>query len=150
MSLSDLKIPQVDIEVPGGMIAVRGLSLNDIVILVTRNGEVFKSLFQDFLNGTDGNPLLTGKNILSDLASKKPHLFGEIIALSAGEFNTQAIENASRLTLDVQLRVLEEVGKLTFREEGSIKKVIETVSRIMGSLTTSVNQLSNSMIGSTE
>lgn len=150
MGLKELKFPEATIKTPGGDITVRGLSLRDITELVRRHKAAFEGLFNDVTSGkADLDSLTNGDTLIAMLAQTAPELAAEVIAAGAGDGgDLEAIEVAKSLPFPTQVELLEQIGLLTFAMEGGLKKVVETVTRVMQSSTNALESVSASKAGS--
>lgn len=129
MTLANLSTVTKVVKAPGGEFSVRGLSLSDILVLVSAHRKAMSELFETFANsGSDAN-LENTQKLAGSVISSAPALAAEIIALAADE--PTEIENAKRLPFPAQLEALEIIGELTFATVGSPKKVVEIVIRAM-------------------
>jgi hypothetical protein len=127
--LKGLVIPTTTIKVPGGEIAVRGLSFNDLSVLVQGYGPALKGLFEKLTgSGLEDVSLDDAGKFAMALLETVPEAAACIIALGAGEPDDVAV--AATLPFPVQLEALEAVAVLTFNTEGGAKKVVETVIRL--------------------
>lgn len=147
MSLKEWSIPTTSFDLPGGGdIAVRGLSVEQVVALVREDRDTLTSAFEAFTARDDiaaaakamaeGEPApeidedIAVGDVASGLLETAPRLVAKIIAWAAGEHD--AVEQAARLPFPLQLDILIEVGRLTF-ETTSPKKFMETVITLLGS-----------------
>lgn len=148
MGLKELKFPEATVKTPGGDITVRGLSLRDFIFLVSRHRAQFEELFAKVMApGFDPNK--EADAILQSLAASAPLLIAEVIAVGAGESgDAEAIVVASKIPFPVQVDALEKIGLLTFESEGGLKKVVETVVRIIQSSSNQLEGLNALKIGS--
>lgn len=106
---------------------VRGLSLNDVAVLLREHFpdlDALVEMFQDFENVTRDqlNPL-----ILS-LVSQAPGFVANVIALAAGEGDAS---DAEKLPGPVQVKALLDIGELTFTEVGGVGKAMEMVAGLL-------------------
>lgn len=138
MSLGDLKIPKLTVPVPGGEVAVRGLSLNDIMPIYREHEAVLSDLY----NKVTGEGSVLGASdmptMISGLVVMAPDIAAAIIAVAADEADKVAV--AKSLPFPVQLVLLEKVGELTF-ESISPKNFIETVIRMATGTTRVLSEL---------
>lgn len=121
---------------------VRGLSLNDIVELISMNKEAMESLFNQFAERdpntiTEGEIVQTGMGLLSSA----PMLIAQIIAVGAdawedytgadGEVNP--IESILSMPTGLQVMCLEQIGSLTFNAANPPKKMLAlTLKAVQG------------------
>jgi len=135
MALKELRLPTETVEVPGsGEFTVRGLSLVDTKPLVRKHAGELSSLFNLISNSQKSGEIdiedaaLTAARFLD----QAPALMADIIAIASGE--EDAFEAALQLPIPVQVDALTKIGRLTFASEGSVKKFLQTVIVMMGSL----------------
>lgn len=128
MGLKDLTLPTETVELPGGKVSLRGLSVNDIQVMFIQNADTMTNLFNELVNTpSDPTDMLSG-DVASRLLTKAPDMVAQIIAVSAGE--PDEVEKVKMLPAPLQLEMLEKVGNLTFCMEGGVKKTLETVIRM--------------------
>lgn len=127
MGLKHIKLPSAEVVFPGGTIAVRGLSLDDVAYLVRLHKASLEELFDSFQ--TEGD--LTAEaamKFVGPLVQTMPRLAADAIACAAGDHEDADI--AAQLPFPVQVEILELVIGLTFSTEGGPKKLVETVVRL--------------------
>ena len=132
MGLKDLQFPKATIKVPGGeadqevSFTVRGLSLQDATIIFASYKPIIIELFNRFEK--EGDAALV--QMIEEVIVESPGLIATIIACAADEMTDQdAIANALRLPLPVQMEALYKIGEMTFAVEGSLKKMVEMAMR---------------------
>ena len=102
MSLKSLRLPEAKVELPDGDFVVRGLSLNDVSILVQRHGKRLNELYQRFAEQGD----LTTETVAAfalPLLQSAPEIAAELIACAAGDPDDAEI--AGRLPFPVSRMV---------------------------------------------
>ena len=138
MSLKSLRLPEAKVELPDGSFVVRGLSLNDVSILVQRHGKRLNELYQQFAEQGD----LTTETVAAfalPLLQSAPEIAAELIACAAGDPDDAEI--AGRLPFPVQIDALEKIAILTFEAGGGPKKLLETVVRLAQGTTSLLDSL---------
>jgi len=138
MSLKSLRLPEAKVELPDGGFVVRGLSLNDVSILVQRHGKRLNELYQQFTEQGD----LTTETVAAfalPLLQSAPEIAAELIACAAGDPDDAEI--AGRLPFPVQIDALEKIAILTFEAGGGPKKLLETVVRLAQGTTSLLESL---------
>lgn len=141
MKLSDLRLPEETVQLPGGeSFAVRGVSLQDTIALVRHHGPALSNLFNQITSGKDVR-IDAMLSVATTLLEQAPEMVAELIALASGESTPEAVAGAARLPLPVQLDALEKIGKLTFFAEGGLGKFAETVIRVMQGTSGAINEL---------
>ena len=144
MGLSHLTTPTAQVEAPGGEFTVRGLSLDDIITIVGAHTGPLSALFTKIKMSGDGKFSLDDMTcMLTMLAVAAPEAAAQIIAVAAnvrrygddGESLpmdlTSDMAMAASFPFPVQLDALEQIAKLTFTTAGSLKKVLETIIRVV-------------------
>jgi hypothetical protein len=128
MSLRDLVDRKVEIECPGDHnFQVRGLSLEDVVLLLENHTDALKAIFAS-PSGTDFEILL----------KEFPAFVAAAIAYAADEHELE--EQVRKLPVGIQLRAIQEVWDLSSLD-------VETLGKLAGSLLQSVGRLNKMDIG---
>lgn len=118
---------------------VTGLSLSHIEILIRTHLEDIEALFDLFMTGGGNFENDDLKKLGVSLATNAPGFVANVIALASGEKDAQA--GAARLPMPVQLQAMSDIMELTFTEVGGIKKFMETVASLLGSVRGKMPQL---------
>lgn len=144
MGLRDLRLPSSQIQVPGGdSFSVRGLSLQDISIIVRHHGAAMTLLFDRYIKQSgDGLPPADMATMGRALLEIAPDAAAEMVALAAGE--PEGIDIVRTLPLPVQVDALDKLMSHTFATDQDLKKVIETVIRAATGTTGLINSLNRS------
>lgn len=122
MSLRDLVDRKVEIECPGDMnFQVRGLSLEDVVLLLENHTDALKSIF-GAPAGADFEMLL----------KEFPAFVAAAIAYAAEEHELE--EQVRKLPVGIQLRAIQEVWELSSLD-------VETLGKLAGSILKSIGAL---------
>lgn len=111
---------------------VSGLSLAHVEILIRTHLADIEALFDLFTQGGGNFEPEDLKRLSISLATNAPGFVANLIALAANE--TDATENAARLPFPIQLQALSEIMELTFTEVGGVKKFMEAVASLLGSV----------------
>jgi len=154
MGLLDLRIPTAPVETPGGSFAVRGLSLEDFVNLYNEHTDEFGSVFDQFRTwaSSEGEDLPPLEQFCAKLLCQAPVLAARVIAKAANEDNADGLAVARQLSPLVQADALRAIGRLTFRSEEDVKKMIalaiEQVKALTKALLATSNYLPTSEAGS--
>lgn len=141
MAFADIKVPTEDVAVPGGILTVRGLSLNDLTELLSGFRAELETIFAHFEKM--GDVTMEGMAEIADtLLLKSPTLVAHAILLAADEPITQdSVQQALRLSIGVQTDAIEKIGRLTFEGSGGVKKFLGTLIKISKGVTRTVGEL---------
>lgn len=147
MGLASFTLPTETITLPRDQtMVVRGLSFEDITILVKAYGGDLTALFSQMASGQGELALTDTTALVAKFFNMAPLAAAHAIALAADA--PEYVEAARRLPLPVQLDAIEKIAALTFEVEGGPKKVLETVIRIAQGTTEVIQGLQTSGIGS--
>jgi len=138
--------PKTDtVELPdGGNFAVRGLSLGDFTVLLRSHYEPAKAMFDRYVaeagveaagRAFPDADLGIGRvdDVVMEALEIAPGLIGDVIARAADE--TEHPETARLLPMGVQIDAITKIVHLTLEAEGGLEKLLESVTRLAGSLT---------------
>lgn len=145
MSLASYTPEARDLKVGDKVVCrVTGLSLTHIEILVRAHLEDIEALFELFMSGGGnfGNDDL--KTLGVSLVTNAPGFVANVIALASGEEDATA--GAARLPMPAQLQAMSDIMELTFTEVGGIKKFMETVATLLGSVRAKAPQLTKTPV----
>lgn len=141
MSLKNYLVPTRDQKLPdGSTFAVRGVTPEDLMILMARHKETVIELFQTEIVNTDAQGFTADdiNRLGTAIMTKAPHVLAEVIALTSDE-GIEVAATVRKLPLSVQILALNDIIELTMTNEGGGKKLMETVlttiSKTVGSLT---------------
>lgn len=129
----------------GGEFAVRGLSLEDLTVLMRSHYKPMVELFDRYVNeaalekmdaDVTGGSLGLGdmEGVVLDVLQVAPGLLGDVIARAADETEDPAL--ARRLPIAVQIDAIEKIVTLTLQAEGGLEKLVETVTKLAAGMTT--------------
>lgn len=125
MALRDYKPRQDYITVNDETVAVRGLTVEDIAILIDAYKDPIVELYAIFegsrtAKDAEGDDALQARldRIIVESVQRAPHLVGAIIALAADE--PDASEQAKSLPFTVQVDALVKIFTLTFSDVGGL------------------------------
>lgn len=138
MGLSDLVHPTAQVETPGGNFAVRGLSLEDLTILMKDHTDEVGTLFNQFRTWAlaDNTPEKAPVHqFLVRVIAQTPQLISRVIARAADEDTEMGIRMARGLVMEDQVKALETIGGLTFRSEEALQKMLQLAIRSLDQLT---------------
>lgn len=130
MALADYQPERVTVEFKGGSFQVKGLSLDDVTVLMRHYLTDIDHLIE--LYAKDVDPKLsvaaTAQYAIT-LVREAPTLVAHVIALAAEE--PDQIDMARRLPIPVQVEALKAIGRLTFEEAGGAKKFFESLTELL-------------------
>lgn len=130
MSLSDYFPAKEVVAFQGGQFEVRGLTLDDLAILLrdhlTDLDAVISIIGSDIKHET-GVALMAQHGV--KLIREAPGVAAMAIAIACDE--PDAVDNARKLTMPVQLRALEAIYRLSFDEEDGPKKVLSGLMSLL-------------------
>ena len=141
MALVDIKVPTEDVAVPGGSLTVRGLSLNDLTVLLSGFRTELERIFAHMEKM--GSVSMEGMAEIADtLLLKSPTLVAHAILLAADEeITSEAVKQALKLSIGVQTDAIEKIGRLTFEGSGGVKKFLGTLVKISKGVAATVGEL---------
>ena len=133
MSLADYQPMRVDVPVKGTSISVRGLSLDDVAILMNTYLRDIDALFRLYEDEVDeASKVAAMAQFAIVLCREAPALVGHLIALSADEPNM--VDRARRLSLPAQVDLLKAIFEMTFEEAGGARKFCESLGMLLRTL----------------
>lgn len=127
MPLAGYQPEQREISLANGSFHVRGLSLNDVAVLMREHFPDLEAVF-DLFQGAEKMQPDQWEGLALSVISNAPGFAANVIALAAGEGSA---EDAARLPAPVQLKALTQVGELTFTEVGGVGKAWEIVAGLL-------------------
>lgn len=130
MSLKDFVIPSQRFEVSGGEIVVRGLGLDSVLFLLRTHGAPLQDLYARAVDGK--LDVSKAESLVAEMLDESATLVGCIIACAAGE--PDQFEKAAALPAPLQIEIIEAVCRMTFEMAGGLGKFMETVNRMLESL----------------
>lgn len=127
-----LQFPKETVTFKAGSFEVGGLSLSDLMVLVSVHRDRLNELFSEFVTkGENGLSLSeeAGLPFAMALLQMSPAIAAHIIAQAEvrDEGEEPQFDTAARLPVDVQIDALDKIIRLTFQTEGGPKKVLETL-----------------------
>lgn len=137
MALKDYVIPTHEVRIDSkSSFTVRGISFQDITQLVQDHGPALALAYAKFVVTKEDiglRPETIGQ-IIHMVAGEFPEIVHSVIALAADEKDMQPI--IAKLPIGVQMDALEKTVALTFSGEADIKKLVETITRMVQGVTT--------------
>ena len=138
MALSDYKPERREILVKGEpLFSVQGLSLDTLAVLVRTHMPDFEAVFDLLTQGETPTEDFFSQisRIAVSIARQAPGLAANIIAVCSGEEVTEAlVATARRLPFPTQVEAMTNIGDLTFREAGEVKKSLESLMSLIAAL----------------
>lgn len=148
MGLRDIQIPKRSVTYLGNKIEVRGITVADLMAATQDYGPQIALAFGKATSG-DLSDADIKTHILS-LSREVPEVVAATIALAADEYEPEMVDTAMKLPFGVQVELIEAIFDLTFTSEAEIKKLVESLSKLIaaasGALTTAMEP-SNSQTG---
>lgn len=120
MALSDFSPESVEVRVGKATVRVRGFTLEDLSILLRLHIEDLAKILQliqlaKSVVGADADQAVMTEAVVR-LVVEAPGMAANIIAIAADE--DRAVDLAARLPMAVQIRLLSEIGRMTFEDLG--------------------------------
>lgn len=146
MGLTNIRIPTAKIAVGDGEIEVRGLSLSDLMIVVSDYGPQLAIAFGKLRSATT-NTEADLRTLFGSLLIEFPDMISAAMALAADSFDEASISTLRRLPFNQQFEVLEAIFRLTFPNEGDVKKLLESLTKALTEVSGALATLSPSSTG---
>lgn len=147
MGLRNITIRREVVTLPDGQsFQVRGLTAFDIFDAIGAYGPQMSMLFAAVANRQQkGGSLSTDDVKAAILASIKefPDLIAHAAASAADDPSPEAITAFKQLPMTTQAETIEMIFSLTFASEGEVKKLIESLSRMMLVASTALTQVTS-------
>lgn len=136
MSLKDIQIPKVDVQVGANSFAVRGLSALDIDILVRKQGPAMQELFGKFISGGKKKvePMGDIQGVLKEVLMTAPTLVLDVLSLAADAKDAQELEALATLPASVQVQALISVVSLTLAGSDDMGKFVDAALKLTQTL----------------
>ncbi|NBC28844.1 MAG: hypothetical protein GVY29_02505 [Spirochaetes bacterium] len=149
MGLRDIQIPTESVSVGDTTIEVRGVGVADLALLLRDYGPNVAAAFAHIQNSAETSPDADVNQLAMGAFREFPDLAAGLIAVAADDYSPETVETARKLTLPIQVQLLEAIFTLSFRSEGDVEKLVETLTRVANSLSGSriLNKASLSGIG---
>lgn len=133
MSLADYQPAREKVEFKGGSVFVRGLSLDDLTVLMRNHLSDIDNLMEIYRRDVrDELAVAAAIQYGVSLAREAPGLVAHVISLAADE--PDQVDRARALPLPIQVEILKHVGRLTFEEVGGAKKFFESLQILIASI----------------
>lgn len=128
MPLAGFQPEQREIALGGGnSFHVRGLSLNDVAVLIREHFPDLDAIV-DLFTGIDKLTQDQFQPLAVSVVSQAPGFVANVIALAAGEGDAT---DAAKLPGPIQIKALMTIGDLTFTEVGGVKKSVEMIAALL-------------------
>lgn len=135
MSLADYQPAREIVEFKGGSVSVRGLSLDDVSVLMSHHLSDLDNLLDIYRRGVDESLAVAATaQYAIRLVKEAPGLVAHLIALAVDE--PSHVDKARGLPMPTQIRILEVAGRLTFEEAGGAKKFVESLGSLINNMKT--------------
>lgn len=149
MGLRDIVIKTKTIKAEGASFEVRGVSMNDLMVAASDYGPQLGLVFTKLKTGE-----IQAEDVRSSiiaLAKEFPELLAAIICLAADDYEPEMVEKLKKVPIGVTADALEAVFSLTFASEADVKKLVESLTRMIaagsGALTQALGPTSGTGIG---
>jgi hypothetical protein len=132
MALSDYRPERQDVAFKGGVFAVRGLTLDDLGLLIRAHYDDLASILALYEESSAEIYSKRGldKFVLA-LCSQAPGLVGSLITVASDETGNEAEAAVRRLPFPVMVDALLKVGTLTFEESGGLGNFLATCGSLL-------------------
>lgn len=130
MSLADYQPARTTVPFKGGSFDVRGLSADDLGVLLKHHLPDLDRLFELYAEGVDERLAVFGTaQYAMKLVQDAPGLTAHVIALATDE--DEVVDKARRLPIPVQVEALKAIVHLTFDEAGGPKNFFESMKNLV-------------------
>lgn len=139
MSLADYQPLRREIPLRGGSsVSVRGLSLDDVAVLMNLYLRDIDALFGLYDEVDEASRVRAMAQFAVVLCREAPALVGHMIALACDE--PDQIDRARTLGLPKQVEILKAIFELTFEEAGGARKFAESLGTLLQTLAPAVQK----------
>jgi hypothetical protein len=126
MALADFTPERVEIKHNGSVVcSVRGLGTDDISVLVRAHLDTMNKLFEIARSADDFGSV----NFFAQMVTSAPQIAMDVIALAADEPNYPP--EVRQLPMGLQIKILQEVTRMTFEDIGGPKAVVGLVQSML-------------------
>ena len=133
MGLADYQPARQKVEFKGGSVSVRGLSLDDVTVLLKHHLADLDNLMEIYQRDVkDEMAIAAAVQYGVSLAREAPGLVAHVIALACDE--PEKVDQARMMPLPVQVELLKAIGTLTFEEVGGAKKFFESLQTLTAAI----------------
>lgn len=148
MGLKQVTLASYTAKALGTEIKVRAISFVEISRIAADFAPdaamAFSKIVDRARNRHGKNPEITTdeiKDILRSLIPAAPRLVGAVIALASDEYDDEAVDIAQKLPPALQVELLENIFSMTFVSDAELKKLVESITRMLGGVANSVQQM---------
>ena len=133
MGLADYQPARQTVEFKGGSVSVRGLSLDDLTVLLKHHLQDLDNLMEIYQRDVkDELAIAAAVQYGVSLAREAPGLVAHVISLACDE--PDKVDRARILPLPIQVELLKAIGSLTFEEVGGAKKFFESLQTLTAAI----------------
>lgn len=134
MALADYTPVRAPVEFKGGSFDVRGLSLDDVSVLMRSHLPDVEAIVDLLAKGNAGAEfdVTSVMEHAITLVKEAPGLVANLIALAADDPDN--VDKVRSMPLPIQVRAIETICNLTFEEAGGPKKFFESLVHLLSSL----------------
>lgn len=134
MALADYTPVRAPVEFKGGSFDVRGLSLEDVSVLMRSHLPDVEAIIDLMAKGNAGGEfdVTSVMEHAITIVKEAPGLAANLIALAADDPDN--VDKARSMPLPLQVRAIEKICEVTFEEAGGPKKFFESLVRLLSSL----------------
>lgn len=128
MGLRDITIHRTSVPYRDQTLEVRGISGADLMVAAQDYGPQIAVVFGKIQSGEFGGDV---KSTIMKVSRDVPEVAGAIIALASDDYTPETVKIATQLPLPIQVEALEAVFHETFYSEADVKKLIESLTRMI-------------------
>jgi len=146
MGLRDITIHRTTVKYRDQEISVRGISASDLMAAAQDYGPQIAIVFAKLQSGDLGSDT---KAVIMAVARELPDVVGAAIALASDDYSPETVETATKLPFNVQVELAEAIFHETFYSEADVKKLIESLSRMITAASGAMTQVTMPPLDST-
>lgn len=139
-NLRSLTIPRTEIDTGFGVFTVRGITVDDITVAALDHGPQMTLLFAQL----QSDEMKTDENIRSmilRLGREFPDIVAATIALAADDYEPATVKIAREIPFPKQAEAIEAIFRLTFTSEADVKKLVESLARMIVGVSGALNEV---------
>lgn len=138
MGLRDIKIHRTTVMYRDDEISVRGISASDLMIAAQDYGPQLAVIFAKVQQGDFDGDI---KKAIASFAKDAPAILGATIALASDDYEPEMVQTALQLPFSVQAECLEAIFNETFYSEAEVKKLIESLRRMIAAVSGALTEV---------